>query len=191
MPLQSIRLALLAILLVVSPQVELRASLPVSAKQQSSPTIDLALYISPPDKTLQPIVTAAPTPTPAVVTPAPKRVVKPKPVAVAPSYAMDEVVLDGLLQKYFGDAWKNAKAISKCESGWVPTKHNFNHATRDDSWGLFQINLYGPNAKSRPKSDWLIIPENNIAHAAGMYKAMGRFGTTGGWFNCAKKLGIY
>lgn len=94
--------------------------------------------------------------------------------------------LDPLLKKYFGSEWQNAKAIAKCESGLNPLAHNFSTRTRDDSYGLFQINLYGKLAKSRPSGEWLLVAENNISYAAQM--------SNGGknWkpWTCAKKLGI-
>lgn len=94
--------------------------------------------------------------------------------------------LDPLLKKYFGNEWQNAKAIAKCESGLNPLAHNFSTRTGDDSYGLFQINLYGKLAKSRPSGEWLLVAENNIGYAAQM--------SNGGknWkpWTCAKKLGI-
>ena len=94
--------------------------------------------------------------------------------------------LDPLLQKYFGKNWQTAKAIAKCESGLNPLAHNFSNRTKDDSYGLFQINLYGKLAKGRPSGSWLLNAENNIKYAAQM--------SNGGknWkpWSCARKLGI-
>lgn len=73
-----------------------------------------------------------------------------------------------------------------CESSGDPLNHNWNPSTGDDSWGLFQINLYGANKLTRPSSDWLTIGENNIAYAFGMWKVQG-------WsrpWGCARKLGV-
>lgn len=94
--------------------------------------------------------------------------------------------LDPLLKKYFGTNWQTAKAIAKCESGLNPLAHNFSNKTKDDSYGLFQINLYGKLAKSRPSGEWLLNAENNISYAAQM--------SSGGknWkpWSCARKLGV-
>lgn len=155
----------------------------VSAEPSDPPLPTLELVAAPtPEPTVAPTPMSAPKPVPT-----PNQVSTPKPqkqVEAPGTY-------DELLKEHFGDAWENAKKIAYCESGLVPTKHNYNSRTGDDSWGLFQINLYGANAKNRPSSDWLVVAENNIKHAASMYKSMGRFGTTGGWYNCAKKVGVY
>jgi hypothetical protein len=45
-----------------------------------------------------------------------------------------------------GDGVWKAVAISGRESGWAPWKHNQNAATRDDSWGLMQLNTLGQQA---------------------------------------------
>ncbi len=60
--------------------------------------------------------------------------------------------------------------IMALESGCNPTALNNNPATRDYSVGLFQINLFGGNAASRPSEEWLKVPENNIAYAYKLYK---------------------
>lgn len=86
----------------------------------------------------------------------------------------------------------SARAVMLCESGGVADRHNYNPATKDNSWGLYQVNLWGGNARTRPPATELIKPEVNIAYAYGLYISQGRrFGTTGGWFNCARKLGIH
>jgi hypothetical protein len=89
--------------------------------------------------------------------------------------------------------WNSEEAykIMLCESGGNANSHNFNHKTRDNSYGLFQINLYGSLANTRPSAEWLKVPANNIDFAYDLYVKEGRrFGTTGGWRNCAKKHGI-
>jgi hypothetical protein len=97
---------------------------------------------------------------------------------------------DYLLLKYDWNV-EHARAIMMCESGGNPQRVNDNPKTKDYSVGLYQINLYGGNARTRPSEEWLKIPENNIEYAYKLYKSQGnRFGTTGGWFNCSKKHGI-
>lgn len=63
-----------------------------------------------------------------------------------------------------------AYKIMMCESGGNPLALNDNPKTKDYSVGLFQVNLYGDNAKSRPSEDWLKVPENNVAYAYQLYK---------------------
>lgn len=94
--------------------------------------------------------------------------------------------IGSLLTRYFGAAAPQAQLIMYCESGGVPTRHNYNPATGDDSWGLFQINRYGSLAAGRPSSDWLVVAENNIQYAANMHA---RSGWTP-WTNCARKNGL-
>jgi hypothetical protein len=87
---------------------------------------------------------------------------------------------------------EDAYKIMMQESSGKSDAHNFSHETKDDSHGLFQINTYGRLASERPTREWLIIPENNIEYAYNLYVSEGRrFGTKGGWYTSAKKLGIY
>ena len=81
--------------------------------------------------------------------------------------------LKEMLQKFDWDA-DIAWSVMNCESNGNPIAHNFSVETRDDSWGLFQINLYGDLATKRPSPEWLVIPENNINYAFQLYQQ-------GGW----------
>ena len=80
--------------------------------------------------------------------------------------------LKEILQKY---GWNSELAfnVMDCESGGNPLAHNFSNITRDDSWGLFQINLYGKLKEKRPSPEWLVIPENNIKFAYELYLKKG------------------
>jgi len=109
-----------------------------------------------------------------------KQVVSKPPVVVSGD-------IGALLNKHFGASAGAAQLIMYCESGGVPSRHNDNPTTGDDSWGLFQINRYGSLAKGRPSADWLVVAENNISYAAGMYKANGSWRP---WTNCARKHGL-
>lgn len=78
-----------------------------------------------------------------------------------------------------------ARAVMLAESGGDHLVVNDNPATGDYSVGLFQINLYGKLAASRPSEEWLKVPENNIAYAYTLYKE-------GGWnVWSAYKTGAY
>ena len=81
---------------------------------------------------------------------------------------------------------KKAKQIMFCESSNNPNEHRFSHKTRDDSWGLFQINLYGNLSKNRPSAEWLKVPENNIAYAYQLYSEFG----WSPWMNCRDKINL-
>jgi|GEM_PF-1396322 len=91
-----------------------------------------------------------------------------------------------LVAKYFpANQVNNALSVMKGESGGNPNAINDNPRTRDYSVGLFQINLYGGLAKSRPSEAWLLIPENNIAYASRVWKNQG-------WtpWSYARKIGL-
>jgi hypothetical protein len=90
-----------------------------------------------------------------------------------------------LVEKYFpAGQVDNALRVLFCESSGNSNAHNFSHRSRDDSWGLFQINRYGNLAKDRPQVGWLLVPENNIKYASELYKTHG----WSPWKNCATKL---
>ncbi len=66
-----------------------------------------------------------------------------------------------------------ATQIMMAESGCKTTALNDNPATGDYSVGLFQINLYGSNAKYRPSEAELKDPKTNIEFAYKLYKSSG------------------
>lgn len=120
-----------------------------------------------------------------------KPAVKPQPKPAQQTTTAGTEQWRGLAGQYDWNV-EHALLIMSCESGGVPTKHNYNPATRDNSWGLYQVNLWGSNAKNRPPASELVKPEVNIAYAYNLYVSQGRrFGTTGGWKNCANKFGIH
>ena len=80
----------------------------------------------------------------------------------------------------YGWDFETAHRIMMCESGGNPKAHNFSHSSKDDSYGLFQVNLYGELAKERPSSERLLDPKNNIDYAYKIYKAEGWYA----WANC-------
>ena len=92
---------------------------------------------------------------------------------------------DYLLEKYDWNV-DEARKIMFCESSYNPEAHNYNHSTRDNSHGLFQINTYGNLSKDRPTREWLIVPENNVAYAYSLWEKNG----WRDWRNCAIKNGL-
>ncbi len=93
---------------------------------------------------------------------------------------------DYLLRQY---DWNidEAREVVMCESSGNPNAVGDKN-TKYHSYGLFQIRAL----PGRPSPEWLLVPENNIAYAYELYIKEGRrFGTTGGWYNCSKKLRIH
>lgn len=81
--------------------------------------------------------------------------------------------------------WDDELAISimMAESGCNPRALNDNPRTKDYSVGLFQINLYGANAKHRPSEEELKDPRTNIEFAYNLYKYYGFYSQ---WGVCRK-----
>jgi hypothetical protein len=82
-----------------------------------------------------------------------------------------------------------ARAIMLKESGGNPGNHNYNPKTKDDSWGCFQVNIWGKNARTRPPAGELVKAEVNVRYAYNLQKAVG-WCSKGGWLNSSKKIGI-
>ena len=88
--------------------------------------------------------------------------------------------------------WKML-AISHRESRWIPSVHNVNPRSGDDSYGLFQINMKGDTGAGRRKAwaSWLtsdkglLDPKNNI-HAARLIFGGGNLDA---WIPYGKKSG--
>ena len=78
-----------------------------------------------------------------------------------------------MIRSYDWD-YETAYAVMLCESGGDNKAVNDNPATKDRSIGLYQINLFGENALTRPDEEWLKNPANNIAYAYYLYQ-------DGGW----------
>jgi len=91
--------------------------------------------------------------------------------------------IESLVSQYDWDR-DIAVHIAYCESSFNASVVNDNPNTRDYSIGLFQINLYGANAKYRPSEQWLKNPENNIAYAFELYQN----GGWNHWRNCYNKF---
>lgn len=85
------------------------------------------------------------------------------------------------LEKYDWDTELMYK-IMLCESGGNPEA--MNTVAPDFSVGLFQVNLYGKLAETRPSKEWLLVPENNISYAHTIFKEQGY----GAWLNCWDKV---
>lgn len=75
------------------------------------------------------------------------------------------------------------------ESSGNPVAHNYNPSTGDDSWGLYQINLYGRLKDDRPSVEELKDPEKNIAFAAELFRNSGN-SFRPHWANTMRKLGL-
>jgi hypothetical protein len=73
-----------------------------------------------------------------------------------------------LIEEYDWNVVIAAQIINN-ESTCDSTAHNASSTTGDDSYGLFQVNLYGSLAKSRPNAQWLLNPQNNVAYAYKLY----------------------
>ena len=107
-------------------------------------------------------------------------------MVVGTSCLPDEVMRwEPLVREHFPpEEVYNAMAIMACESMGDPRAHNKKDPS-GGSVGLFQINgVHGLSFEDRAD------PETNIAWAAWHHGRVGRWGTSWGWYNCARKLGI-
>lgn len=68
---------------------------------------------------------------------------------------------------------RTAYAICMAESGGDPIAHDYSDATKDDSYGLFQINLYGNLKYGRPAPNVLVTVKGNVEFAYRLYKLHG------------------
>jgi len=75
------------------------------------------------------------------------------------------------------------------ESSGNPANHNYNPDTKDNSYGCFQVNLWGSNARTRPPASELVKADVNVAYAYNLWKSTG-WCSSGGWLNTSIKLGI-
>ncbi len=132
---------------------------------------------------LSPEQTTTPKPAIVPVTPVQPTVVPAPQTPVKKLYSTGVEQWRPLVQEYFGAETNYALAVMMCESGGNAANHNYNPATGDDSWGLYQINRFGSLGNGRPSGAWLSVPENNISYAAKMQHAQG-------WtpWSCSKKL---
>lgn len=73
---------------------------------------------------------------------------------------------------------------SECDADVV----NDNPVTKDYSVGLFQINLYGSNAKHRPSEEELKDPKTNIEFAYNLWK---EYGFQSQWGVCRRNVKCY
>ena len=83
-----------------------------------------------------------------------------------------------------------ALAVIFAESGCNPANLNNNPSTGDYSVGLFQINLYGRNALTRPSEEELKNPTTNIAWAYKLYSG-NRNSFIGQWGVCRRAVSCY
>lgn len=85
---------------------------------------------------------------------------------------------------------ETATAVMQAESSCNPQAVNNNPGTGDYSVGLFQINLYGANARTRPSEAELKDPATNIAWAYRLYSGNGK-SFIGQWGVCRSKVSCY
>lgn len=131
----------------------------------------------------QSVSTAVQKPTPEPQKPLeerPQAVLTPPPVEPQPPASSCEAEI----RKY---NWRQdvALAVAKAESGLRPNAHNYSDVTKDNSWGCFQINIYGANARTRPPASELVKPEVNVAFAYRIYVGNGH-SFIGQWGVCRK-----
>jgi len=78
---------------------------------------------------------------------------------------------EGIIVYIKSKDWKgqeeHALAIAVCESNL--SAKAFNGKGKDFSIGIYQINLHGNLALTRPSREWLENPRNNIDYAHGMF----------------------
>ena len=86
--------------------------------------------------------------------------------------------------------WNDEVAISimLAESGCNESVVNDNPRTKDYSVGLFQVNLYGGNAKHRPSEAELKDPKTNIEFAYNLWKD---YGFNSQWGVCRRNVRCY
>ena len=97
--------------------------------------------------------------------------------------------VEDVIRRVFGkDADLAVKIAGKEQSNWNTNAHNYNSETKDDSWGIFQVNLWGDLKKDRPTPEQLQDPEFNIKYAKMLFDSAGTFCKD--WATSCKKLGI-
>jgi soluble lytic murein transglycosylase-like protein len=120
-------------------------------------------------------------------TPAPAPVEQPKPQPITHPVGCEHY--RQLISQYDWNV-EVAMKVMQAESSCDPTEVNDNPDTRDYSVGLFQINLYGANARTRPSEAALKDPATNIAWAYKLYSG-NKKSFIGQWGVCRVKVSCY
>jgi len=81
--------------------------------------------------------------------------------------------IEAKIRAAFPEEPEVAVAVSKAESSLRVDAHNYNPKTKDDSYGLFQINLWGANKNTRPSPEILLTIDGNIQFARQLYESSG------------------
>lgn len=94
-----------------------------------------------------------------------------------------------VIKRIFGKDADNANKIADCESHFNTLAHNYNPKTKDDSYGLFQVNLWGNMKNTRPAPEVLKTVEGNVQFAKVLFDSAGQTWSSN-WKVCSRINGL-